>query len=175
MPTSGGHPSCALPQSKSKGGGGSGHSLVSIVNHQIVGFSKKQRSVVNSVLTWMKPTMARERRAIGKSILEKKKWLKEQLSGLFITKSLNLQAEECTFKHFHAPQYRNCLRRGTKYSKVHVGKIWKWEKNTIFLSPINFLQVFLSQVAKKTWPEGKILYCFSSSSYPRSCLGRKVK
>ena len=29
---------------------------------------------------------------------KKKKWLKEQLSGLFITKSLNLQAEECTFK-----------------------------------------------------------------------------
>ncbi len=46
----------------------------------------------------MKPTMARERRALGKSILEKIKWLKEQLSGLFITKSLNLQAEECTFK-----------------------------------------------------------------------------
>jgi hypothetical protein len=46
----------------------------------------------------MKPTMARERMAISKSILEKKKWLKEQLSGLFITKSLNLQAEECTFK-----------------------------------------------------------------------------
>ncbi len=42
----------------------------------------------------MKPTMARERRALGKSILEKKKWLKEQLSGLFITKSLNLQAED---------------------------------------------------------------------------------
>jgi hypothetical protein len=42
--------------------------------------------------------MARERRTIGKSILEKKKWLKKQLSGLFITKSLNLQAEECTFK-----------------------------------------------------------------------------
>jgi hypothetical protein len=37
----------------------------------------------------MKPTMARERRAIGKSILEKKKWFREQLSGLFITKSLN--------------------------------------------------------------------------------------
>ena len=46
----------------------------------------------------MKPTMARERTALGKSIHEKKKWLKEQLSGLFITKSLNLQAEECTFK-----------------------------------------------------------------------------
>ncbi len=42
--------------------------------------------------------MARERRTIGKSILEKKKWLKELLSGLFITKSLNLQAKECTFK-----------------------------------------------------------------------------
>jgi hypothetical protein len=40
----------------------------------------------------MKPTMARERSAIGKSIMEKKTWLKEQLSGLFITKSLNLQA-----------------------------------------------------------------------------------
>ena len=46
----------------------------------------------------MKPIMARERRALGKSILEKKKCLKEQLSGLLITKSLNLQAEECTFK-----------------------------------------------------------------------------
>ena len=44
----------------------------------------------------MKPTMARERRALGKSIMEKK--LKEQLSGIFITKSLNLQAEECPFK-----------------------------------------------------------------------------
>ncbi len=48
------------------------HSLVSIVNHQIVGFSEKQRSVVNRVLTWMKPTMARERRALSKSILEKR-------------------------------------------------------------------------------------------------------
>ena len=38
----------------------------------------------------MKPTMARERRALGLSIQEKKKWLKEQLSGLFITKSLKL-------------------------------------------------------------------------------------
>ena len=102
--------------------------------------------------------MARERRALGKSILEKKKWLKEQLSGLFITKSLNLQAEECKYHHFHAPQYRNCLRRGTKYSMVHGGKIWKWEKNTIFLSPnppLIFLQVFLSQVGKKLDQGGK--------------------
>ena len=49
----------------------------------------------------------------------------------------------------------NCLRRGTKYSIVHGGKIWKWEKNTIFLSPINFLQVFLSQVGKKLDQGGK--------------------
>jgi hypothetical protein len=42
----------------------------------------------------------------------------------------------------------------------------------IYLSPINFLQVFLSQVGK-TGPGGKILCSFSSSSYPRSCLGRK--
>ncbi len=31
------------------------HSLESIVNHQIFGFSIKQKSVVNRVLTWMKP------------------------------------------------------------------------------------------------------------------------
>ena len=90
----------------------------------------------------MKPTMARERRAIGKSILEKKKWLKEQLSGLFITKSLNLQAEECTFKprvkyhHFHAPQYRNCLRRGTKYSMVHGGKYGNGKTIPFFFPPL---------------------------------------
>jgi hypothetical protein len=53
------------------------------------------------------------------------------------------------------------------------GKIWKWDENTIFLSPINFLQVFLSQVGKELDQGGKILYRFSSSSYPRSCLGRK--
>jgi hypothetical protein len=38
---------------------------------------------------------------------------------------------------------------------VHGGKIWKWEKNTIFLSPINFLQVFLSQVGKELDQGGK--------------------
>ncbi len=63
--------------------------------------------------------------------------------------------------HFHAPQYRNCLRKGTKYSMVQGGKLWKWGKNTIFLSPINFFQV--------------ILFCFSSSSYPRSCLGGQTQ
>ena len=52
---------------------------MSIVNYQIVGFSKKQRSVVNSVLTRMKPTMARERRAIGKSILEKKEMVERAI------------------------------------------------------------------------------------------------
>ncbi len=32
---------------------------------------------------------------------------------------------------------------------VHGGNIWKLEKNTIFLSPINFVQIFLLQVGKK--------------------------
>jgi hypothetical protein len=73
------------------------------------------------------------------------------------------------YHHFHAPQYRNCLRSGTKYSMVHGGNIWKWEKIPFFFPPLIFLQVFLSQVGKKTGPGGKILYCFSSSSYPRSC------
>ncbi len=96
----------------------------------------------------MKPTMARERRALGKSILEKKKWLKEQLSGLFITKSL-------IYKQKNVPQYHNCPRRGTKYSMVHGGKIWKWEKIPLFFPPLIFLQVFLSQVGKKLDQGGK--------------------
>ncbi len=112
---------------------------------------------------------------------KKKKWLKEQLSGLFITKSLNLQAEECTLRPrvniiiFMHLSTVNCLRRETKYSMVHGGKIWKWEKNTIFLSPIDFFTSFSVTSRKKTGPGRKILYCFSSRSYPRSCLGRKVK
>jgi hypothetical protein len=59
------------------------------------------------------------------------------------------------YHHFHAPQYRNCLRRGTKYSMVHGLKIWKWEKNTIFLSPINFFTSFSVTSRKKTGPGGK--------------------
>ncbi len=59
------------------------------------------------------------------------------------------------YHHFHAPQHRNCLRRGTKYSMVHGGKNMEMGKNTIFLSPINFLQVFLSQVGKKLDQGGK--------------------
>jgi hypothetical protein len=47
-------------------------------------------------------------------------------------------------------------------------------KNTIFLSPINFLQVSVTR-RKKTGPGGKILYCFSSSSYPKSCQGEKTE
>ena len=84
---------------------------------------KKQRSVVNRVrvLTWMKPTMARERRALGKSILEKKKWLKEQLSGLFITKSLNLQAEERTFK----PRVKIII-----FMHLSTVTVWEGEPNT---------------------------------------------
>ncbi len=62
------------------------------------------------------------------------------------------------YHHFHAPQYRNCLRRGTKYSMVHGGKIWKWEKIPFFFPPLIFLQVFLSQVGKKLDQGGKYYY-----------------
>jgi hypothetical protein len=44
-------------------------------------------------------------------------------------------------------------------------------KNTIFLSPINFFTSFSVTSRKKTGPGGKILYCFSSSSYQK--LSRK--
>ncbi len=43
---------------------------------------------------------------------------------------------------------------------VHGGKIWKWEKNTIFLSPLNFFTSLSVTSRKKTGPGGKILYCF---------------
>ena len=79
--------------------------------------------------------------------------------GLFITKSLNLQAEECTFKPrvniIIFMHLSTCLRRGTKYSMVHGGKIWKWEKIPVFFPPLIFLQVFLSQVGKKLDQGGK--------------------
>jgi hypothetical protein len=65
--------------------------------------------------------------------------------------------------HFHAPQYRNFLRKVIKYSMVQGVKMWKWDKNTIFLSPINFLQVFLSQVGK-TGP-GVKYYIVSPQAY----------
>ena len=109
----------------------------------------------------MKPTMARERRAIGKSMLEKKKWLKEQLSGLFITKSLNLQAEECTFK----PRVNIII-----FMHLSTVTVWEGEPNTawsmgekygngkkipFFFPPLIFLQVFLSQVGKKLDQGGK--------------------
>jgi hypothetical protein len=108
----------------------------------------------------MKPTMVIERRAIGKSILEKKKWLKEQLSGLFITKSLNLQAEECTFK----------LRVNIIiFMHLSTVTVWEGEPNTAwsmvekygngkkyhFFPPLIFLQVFLSKVGKKLDQGGK--------------------
>ena len=135
---------------------------MSIVNHQIVGFFKKQRSVVNIVLTLMNPTMARERRALGKSILEKKKkWLKDQLSGLFITKSLNLQAEECTFKprvniiiFMHLSTIT--VWEGEPNTAWSMGKIYgNGEKIPFFFPPLIFLQVFLSQVGKKLDQGGK--------------------
>ncbi len=118
----------------------------------------------------MKPTMARERMAISKSILEKKKWLKEQLSGLFITKSLNLQAEECTFK----PRVNIII-----FMHLSTVTVWEGEPNTawsmgekygngkkiqFFFPPLIFLQVFLSQVGKKLDQGGKY-YIFSLQAH----------
>jgi hypothetical protein len=105
--------------------------------------------------------MARERRVIGKSILEKKKWLKEQLSGLFITISLNLQAEECTFK----PRVNT-----SNFMHLSIVTVWEGEPNTawsmgekygngkkipFFCPPLIFLQVFQSQLGKKLDQGGK--------------------
>jgi hypothetical protein len=47
-------------------------------------------------------------------------------------------------------------------------------KKPFFLSPIIFFTSFSVTGRKKTGPGGKILYCFSSNSYPRSCLGSSV-
>jgi hypothetical protein len=38
---------------------------------------------------------------------------------------------------------------------VHERKIWKWGKNTIFLSPIDFFTSFSVTNRKKTGPGGK--------------------
>ncbi len=43
---------------------------------------------------------------------------------------------------------------------VHGGKIWKWEKIPFFFTPLIFLQVFLSQVGKKTGPGGENIILF---------------
>ena len=48
----------------------------------------------------MKPTMARERRAIGKSILEKKEMVERAIIRIIHNKIIEFtkKAEECTFK-----------------------------------------------------------------------------
>jgi hypothetical protein len=43
---------------------------------------------------------------------------------------------------------------------VHAAKIWKWEKNTIFLSPINFLKSFSVTSRKKNWTRGENIILF---------------
>ncbi len=58
----------------------------------------------------------------------------------------------------HAPQYCNCLRRGTKYSMV-LGEKYGNGKKFNFLSPIYFLQVFPSQVGKN-WTRGENIILF---------------
>ena len=128
---------------------------------------------VLSIAYWLEWSLLWQERegqlTIGNSILEKKKWLKEQLSGLFITKSLNLKAEECTLK----PRVNIIIVMhlstvtvwgGTKYSMVHGGKIWKWEKNTIFLSPINFFKSF-SVTSRKKLDQGGKYYIVSPQAH----------
>jgi hypothetical protein len=109
--------------------------------------------------------MARERRALGKSILEKNKWLKEQLSGLFITKSLNLQAEECTFKprvniiiFMHLST--ETVWEGEPNAAWSMGENMEMGKNTIFLSPINFFTSFSVTSRKKNWTRGENIKLF---------------
>ena len=91
---------------------------------------------------------------------KKRNGWKEQLSGLFITKSLNLQAEECTFKprvniiiFMHLSTVT--VWEGDEIQHGPWGKIWKWEKIPFFFPPLIFLQVFLSQVGKKLDQGGK--------------------
>ena len=147
---------------------------MSIVNHQIVGFSKKQRSVVNSSLLWQEREWQ----------LVKVYWKKEMVERAiiriihnkiieFTSRRMYIQAKG-KYHHFHAPQYRNCLRRGPN-TAWFMGEKYGNGKKYRFLSPINFFTSFSVTSRRKTGPGGKILYCFSSSSYPRSCLGRKVK
>ncbi len=57
---------------------------------------------------------------------------------------------------------------------VHGGKIWKWGKNTIFLSPINFLQVFLSQVGKN-WTRGENIILFLLKFISKKLSSKKGK
>ncbi len=86
----------------------------------------------------MKPTMARERRAID--ILEKKKWL----TGLFITKSLNLQAEECTFKpRVNITSVPQLSEKGNQIQYGPWGKNMEMgEKKTFFFPPLIFYKFF---------------------------------
>ncbi len=87
--------------------------------------------------------------------------MKEQLSGRLITKSLNLQAEECTFKP----------RVNIIFMHLSTVTVWEGEPNTVwsigekygngekipfFFPPLIFLQVFLSQVGKKLDQGGNI-------------------
>jgi hypothetical protein len=57
---------------------------------------------------------------------------------------------------------------------VHGGKIWKWEKNTICLSPINFLQVFLSQEGKN-WTRGENIILFLLKLISKKLSRKEVK
>ncbi len=74
---------------------------MSIVNHQIVGFSKKQRSAVNRVqyIDLNEAYYAGERRALSKSILEK-----EMVERAIIRIIHNKIIEGCLQKNVHLSQ-----------------------------------------------------------------------
>ena len=118
---------------------------------------------VLSIAYWLEWSLLWQEREgqLVKVYWKKKKWLKEQLSGLFITKSLNLQAEECTFK----PRVNIII-----FMHLSTVTVWEGEPNTawsmgeiygngekilFFFPPLIFLQVFLSQVGKKLDQGGK--------------------
>ena len=113
----------------------------------------------------MKPTMARERRALGKSILEKKEEMVERAIIRiihnkiieFTSRRMYIQAKG-KYHHFHAPQYRNCLSSGTKYSMVYGGNIWKWEKIPFFFPP-SFTSFSVIN-GEKNWTRGENIILF---------------
>jgi hypothetical protein len=118
--------------------------------------------------------MARERRAIGNSILKKKEMVERAIIRIIHNKIMEFTNRRMyiwakgKYHHFHAPQYRKCLRRGTKYSLVHGGKYGNGKNIPFFFPPLIFLQVFLSQVGKKLDQGGKYYFVSPQAHIPEA-------
>ena len=76
----------------------------------------------------------------------------------FTSRRMYIQAKG-KYHHFHAPQYRNCLSSGTKYSMVYGGNIWKWEKIPFFFPPLIFYKFFCHK-QEKNWTRGENIILF---------------